>query len=72
MDNENKMHNQKDTVIAANAPTHYNVIVIGIVVGLIGIFLRFAGESAIISWVSNILFVLGSVISIKGVLSILK
>lgn len=72
MDNENQMHNQKDTVVAANSPTHYGIIVLGIVVGLIGIFLRFAGDTHIISWVSNILFVLGAVISIKGVLDILK
>lgn len=72
MDNENKMHNQKDTVIAANSTSHYTIIVLGIVVGLVGIFLRFAGEAPIISWVSNILFVIGAVISIKGVLNILK
>lgn len=72
MDNENQMHNQKDTVVAANSSTHYGIIVIGIVIGLIGIFLRFAGDAPLISWISNILFVLGIVVSIKGVLNILK
>ncbi|MDB5012328.1 MAG: hypothetical protein JWQ25_530, partial [Daejeonella sp.] len=55
MDNENQMHNQKDTVVAANSPTHYSIIVIGIVIGIVGIFLRFAGDAPVISWISNIL-----------------
>jgi len=56
----------------SNDPAHYNLIVIGIVIGLIGIFLRFVGSWMLIDAISNILLVIGVVVSLKAVLKILK
>ena len=56
----------------SNDPAHYNLIVIGIVVGLIGIFLRFTGSWMFIDAVSNILLIIGTVICLRAVLRILK
>lgn len=56
----------------SNNPAHYQLIVVGLVIGLIGVFLRFAGSWALIDIVSNILFVIGTVICLKAVLTILK
>ena len=56
----------------SNDPAHYNLIIIGIVVGLVGIFLRFAGSWMFIDGISNILLLIGVIISLKAVLRILK
>ena len=56
----------------ANSPSYYKVIAIGLVVGLTGVFLRFAGTWPLIDTISNILFAIGSIICIKAVLNILK
>lgn len=56
----------------SNDPAHYNLIVIGIVVGLIGIFLRFTGSWMFIDAVSNILLIIGTVICLRAVMRILK
>ena len=56
----------------ANAVSHYKLMTIGIIIGLVGVMLRFVGTWQLIDIVSNIIFVIGIVISIKAVLNILK
>jgi len=56
----------------SNDPAHYNLIIIGIIIGIIGIFLRFTGTWMFIDAISNILFLIGIVICLKAVLRILK
>ncbi|NEU07561.1 hypothetical protein GZH53_04475 [Flavihumibacter sp. R14] len=56
----------------ANDISHYKLMTIGIVVGLVGVMLRFAGTWEFIDMVSNIIFVIGIVISVKAVLDVLK
>jgi len=56
----------------ANNPSHYITITLGIVVGLLGIFLRFTAEGSMITIISNVLWVIGSVICLRAVLKILK
>jgi hypothetical protein len=56
----------------ANDPAHYKLITIGLVIGMIGVFLRFTGSWMFIDAISNILFVVGSVICLRAVLRILK
>lgn len=56
----------------ANDTSYYKLIVIGLIIGLIGVFLRFAGTWTGIDAISNILLAIGSVICIKAVLDILK
>jgi len=56
----------------SNDPAHYKLITIGIIIGVLGIFLRFTGTWAMINLVSNVLFIVGIVICLKAVLRILK
>ena len=58
--------------VESNNPSHYKLIIVGLVVGLLGVFLRFTGTWGLIDIVSNILFVIGIVICLKAVLTILK
>lgn len=64
--------NNNNSTVEANDPSHYTTITIGIVIGLIGIFLRFTGSWPMISIVSNIIWVVGIVICLRSVLKILK
>lgn len=65
-------YNKNKSTVEANDPAHYKLIIIGIVVGMTGILLRFTGNWALIDIVSNILFVIGIVICLRAVLTILK
>lgn len=69
---ENVKENKSNGTAEANAPSHYIQITIGLLIGMIGIFLRFTGTWDLINIVSNILFVIGIVICLKAVLRILK
>ena len=72
MENVKETYNKSEHSDNANATSHYTLMTIGIIVGMVGVMLRFAGTWAFIDIVSNILFVIGIVISIKAVLNILK
>jgi hypothetical protein len=64
--------NKNSATAEANNPAHYATIIVGIVIGLTGIFLRFTGSWPMISLVSNVLWVAGAVICLRSVLKILK
>ena len=64
--------NKNNATTEANDPSHYSTIVVGIVIGLIGIFLRFTGSWPMIDMVSNIIWIIGIVICLRSVLKILK
>lgn len=64
--------NNTNSTAEANDTSHYTTITIGIVIGLIGIFLRFTGTWPMIDLVSNIIWVVGIVICLRSVLRILK
>lgn len=72
MENVKETYKQSESAIEANSPSHYKLIVIGVVIGMIGVMLRFTGTWTMIDAVSNILFVIGSFICLKAVLNILK
>lgn len=72
MENVKETYNQSESAINANSPSHYKLIVIGIVIGMVGILLRFTSTWTFIDIVSNIIFVIGIVICLKAVLNILK
>jgi uncharacterized membrane protein YsdA (DUF1294 family) len=55
----------------ANSERHYILLVIAIVVGLVGVYLRFA-DFRHASAVANIILALGTVIALKAVFSIIK
>jgi hypothetical protein len=59
------------SVKEANAERHYILLTIAIVIGLVGVYLRFA-EFSYSSAISNIILVIGVVISLKAVFAIMK
>jgi len=63
-------HNTK-SMQNANEPAIYKLIIAGVVVSLVGVYLRFAFDSTILSLVSWIILFIGAFIAIKGVFKIL-
>lgn len=55
----------------ANDPSIYMLIVVGVLVGIVGVYLRFAGDSTTLSIVSWAILTIGTVIACKGVFKIL-
>lgn len=56
----------------ANNPSHYILLTVAIIVGIVGVFLRFAGETSLINTASNIIMVVGILIALKAVFAIIK
>ncbi|HEY8928178.1 MAG TPA: hypothetical protein VIM55_03245 [Mucilaginibacter sp.] len=55
----------------ANAEGHYKLMVLAIVIGITGVYLRFA-EFHYSSAISNIILIIGVLIALKSVFAILK
>jgi hypothetical protein len=55
----------------ANSESHYLLIVVAIVVGIVGIYLRFA-DFRYVNIVANIILIIGVGIALKAVFAILK
>jgi hypothetical protein len=56
----------------ANEERHYILLTVAIVIGLAGVFLRFAGDAPYYSWIANVILILGVAVALKAVFSILK
>jgi len=66
-----------NSVDNANDERHYFSLVIAIIIGLVGVYFRFAADSAsnhvaMYNWVSNIVLIIGVAIALKGIFAILK
>lgn len=72
MENLKETYNKSEDSNNANATSHYQLMAIGIIIGMVGIMLRFLSTWEFIDILSNIIFVIGIIISIKAVLNILK
>ncbi len=59
------------SVQEANAEKHYILLVISIVIGLVGVYLRFA-DFHYASAIANIILVIGTIICLKAVFAIMK
>jgi len=55
----------------ANSESHYLLIVVAIIVGLAGVYLRFA-DFPYSGWIANLLLIAGVGIALKAVFAILK
>ena len=55
----------------ANAESHYMLIVVALVIGLIGVYLRFA-DFHYSSIIANIILIIGVGVALKAVFAILK
>ncbi|EHQ28150.1 hypothetical protein [Mucilaginibacter paludis] len=56
----------------ANAPAHYLILTVAIIIGIVGVFLRFLGDSFAINAISNIILVIGVIIALRTVFAIMK
>jgi hypothetical protein len=56
----------------ANEERHYILLTVAIVIGLAGVYLRFAGDAPYYSWIANVVLILGVAVALKAVFSILK
>ena len=72
MENLKETYKRSEQINNANETSHYVLMTVGIVVGMAGVLLRFAGTWSFIDLVSNILFVIGIIICLKAVFNILK
>jgi hypothetical protein len=58
----------------ANSEKHYKLLVVAIIIGIVGVFIRFAGDenTPYFSWIANVLLALGTGIALKAVFDIMK
>jgi hypothetical protein len=56
----------------ANNPSHYILLTVAIIIGIVGVYLRFAGDAPIYNILSNIILVIGVIIALKAVFTIMK
>lgn len=63
-------HNTK-SMQNANETSIYTQIVIGVIVSIVGVYLRFAMDSTTLSLISWIILFIGAIISIRAVFRIL-
>jgi hypothetical protein len=55
----------------ANAEGHYKLMVVAIVIGIVGVYLRFA-DFHYASAASNIILIIGVLLALKSIFAILK
>ena len=55
----------------ANDISIYKLIIVGVLIGILGVYLRFAGDSTTLSIVSWVILFVGSIVACKGVFKIL-
>ncbi len=56
----------------ANAPRHYLLLTFAIIIGIIGVYLRFAGDARGWNIAANIILIVGILIALKAVFTIMK
>ncbi len=56
----------------ANSEKYYLSLTLAIVIGLVGVYLRFAGDAPVWSWASNVILVIGIILALRNVFAILK
>jgi len=56
----------------ANDTRNYIILTIGIFIGLLGVYFRFLGDSFFYTSVSNVILIIGIIVSLRMVFTILK
>lgn len=72
MENLNSAPQSTKMTNNANETSHYVLMTAGIVIGMLGVMLRFTTEWQYIDLIANIIFIIGTIISLKAVFAILK
>lgn len=67
----NQSEEREHSMEAANQPSIYWLIIVGVLIGIVGVYLRFAFDSTTLSIVSWVILLIGSIIACKGVFKIL-
>lgn len=67
---ERPIHNTP-SMKRANDTSIYKMIILGVLIGIVGVYLRFAGDSSTLSIVSWAILAVGTVVACKGVFKIL-
>ncbi|MNJ91481.1 hypothetical protein D3C87_91330 [compost metagenome] len=67
---ERPLHNTP-SMKRANETSIYTMIILGVLIGIVGVYLRFAGDSTTLSIVSWAILAVGTVVACKGVFKIL-
>jgi uncharacterized membrane protein YqaE (UPF0057 family) len=65
------MINKMNSTENANSEGHYKLMILAIVIGIVGVYLRF-GEFHYASIISNIILIIGVLLALKSVFAILK
>jgi len=68
----NASEERDHSMATANTPSSYWTILMGTVIGIVGVFLRFAYDSTTLSLISWAILAVGTVIACKGVFKILN
>ncbi len=57
---------------SANDTRNYVILTIGILIGLVGVYFRFIGDSFFYTSVSNVILIVGIIVCLRMVFAILK
>jgi uncharacterized membrane protein HdeD (DUF308 family) len=68
---EQSTQEREHSMETANQSSIYWLILVGVLVGIVGVYLRFAGDSTTLSIVSWVILLIGTIIACKGVFKIL-
>jgi divalent metal cation (Fe/Co/Zn/Cd) transporter len=61
-----------NTTENANSTRHYVLLTIAIIIGLVGVYFRFLGDSFMYTSISNVILVVGIILALKAVFTIMK
>ncbi|WDF54639.1 hypothetical protein [Mucilaginibacter sp. KACC 22063] len=61
-----------NTTENANSENHYILLTISIFIGLVGVYLRFAGDAPVWSWAANAIMMIATAIALRTVFKILQ
>ena len=69
---EQSSNQNTESMKRANDASIYKLMTVGILIGILGVYLRFAFDSTTLSIVSWVILFVGAVIACKGVFKILE
>lgn len=67
----NQSEEREKSMASANTTSNYTLILWGVLIGMVGVYARFAFDSTTLSIVSWAILLIGSIIACKGVFKIL-